>query len=199
MVDLWAAFWLSLGVVFVAELGDKSQLMALTFATRYRPLPVIVGITVAGSVVHLVSASIGAGFGELIPHRWISLLASLVFFGFAAWSLWGPANDADDDVTSRDGVASTTRSVVITVTTAFFLAELGDKTMLASITLATQNAWLGVWLGATVGMVLGSAIAIVVGHQIGSRLPPRVLRYTTAVLFAAVGMWLLVDSLPGLL
>ncbi|MDN5932868.1 MAG: TMEM165/GDT1 family protein, partial [Pseudonocardia sp.] len=124
---------ISAAVVFVAELGDKSQLMALAFATRYRALPVIVGITVATSVVHLLSVAVGHGLGAALPTGWIALVASVMFAGFGVWTLRGDAlSDSEQARVARVG-----GSALLAVTLAFFLAELGDKTMLATITLAT--------------------------------------------------------------
>ena len=80
-----AATAISFGVIFVAELGDKSQLMALTFATRYRPWPVLAGITIATSVVHIVSVAVGYGLGAALPTGWISLAAAVAFLVFGAW------------------------------------------------------------------------------------------------------------------
>ena len=191
MAELWAAFWLSFGVIFVAELGDKSQLMALAFATRYRAWPVIAAITTATTIVHLGSVALGAGFNEVLPARWVNLVAALAFFGFAAWTLGG---DALSDV-ERRRAQQNARSAFLTVGVAFFLAELGDKTMLATITLATQHGWVGVWVGSTLGMVVADALAIVIGRQLGTRLPERAVRYGAAALFAIFGGWLLVDAL----
>ena len=138
MANLWAAFWLSFGVVFVAELGDKSQLMALTFATKYRPALVMTGIVAATVLINAISVGVGYGLGLALPTRWISLVAGLVFLGFALWTLRGEYEE-DDEVLSRVGSGP----VVMTVGSAFLLAELGDKTMLATITLASQNGWAG--------------------------------------------------------
>lgn len=193
MAELWAAFWLSFGVIFVAELGDKSQLMALAFATRYRAWPVIAAITTATTIVHLGSVALGAGFGELLPARWVNLVAALAFFGFAAWTLRGDALSDED----RRRAQRNARSAFLTVGVAFFLAELGDKTMLATVTLATQHGWAGVWVGSTLGMVAADALAIVVGRQLGTRLPERAVRYGAAILFVVFGGWLLVDALTG--
>ncbi|MET9022262.1 TMEM165/GDT1 family protein [Actinopolymorpha sp. NPDC004070] len=189
MDALTASFFLSFGVIFVAELGDKSQLMALTFATRYRALPVLVGITLATAVVHAVSVGVGYSLGETIPTAWISLVAALAFFGFAGWTLRGDSLSEDEEQKARRAK----RSAVVAVSLAFFLAELGDKTMLATITLATQHGWLGTWLGSTVGMVVADAIAIVIGQQLGRRLPERAIRYGASALFAVFGVWLLVE------
>jgi putative Ca2+/H+ antiporter (TMEM165/GDT1 family) len=188
VADLWTAFLISFGVVFVAELGDKSQLMALTFATRYRPVLVLAGIAVATAAINAVSVAVGYGLGLALPTRWISVAAGLVFIGFATWTLLDEEGDGEEH--PRAG-----HSVIFTVGSAFLLAELGDKTMVATITLASQNGWAGTWLGATTGMVAAAAIAIVVGRQLGRRLPERAVRFAAAALFAVFGIWLLVDAL----
>src|SRR5918996_400096 len=102
MANLWAAFWLSFGVVFVAELGDKSQLMALTFATKYRPALVMTGIVAATVLINAISVGVGYGLGLALPTRWISLVAGLLFLGFALWTLRGE-DEEDDEVLSRVG------------------------------------------------------------------------------------------------
>lgn len=181
---------LSFGVIFVAELGDKSQLMALTFATRFKVWPVLIGITVATAVVHLASVGIGYGLGASLPTGWINLVAALAFVGFGFWTLRGDALTDDE----RDKVNRTTKSAIIAVGTAFFLAELGDKTMLATITLATDNGWFGTWLGSTLGMVAADALAIVVGRWLGKSLPEKTIKYGAAALFFVFGIWLLVEA-----
>ena len=186
-------FLLSFGVIFVAEMGDKSQLMALTFATRYRPLPVLVGITVATAIVHAASVLAGALLAGTLPTRAITLMAGLAFLGFAAWTLRGDTLDDDEAAKARRQVTS----VVVAVGTAFFLAELGDKTMLATVTLATQEGAWGTWAGSTVGMVAADALAILVGRQIGAHLSERTIRIATAVTFAVFGVLLLVEALRG--
>ncbi|PSL04632.1 putative Ca2+/H+ antiporter (TMEM165/GDT1 family) [Haloactinopolyspora alba] len=191
MADLWAAFLLSFGVVFVAELGDKSQLMAMAFATRYRAWHVLAGITIATTLVHLASVAIGFGVGSALPTGWISLIAAVAFFGFAAWTWRGDTlTDAEQERAAR-----TTRMAVVAVGTAFFLAELGDKTMLATITLATQHDWVGVWIGSTIGMVAADALAIVVGRVLHRQLSEELIRYGAAALFALFGVWMLIEGL----
>ncbi|NIL58421.1 TMEM165/GDT1 family protein [Salinispora arenicola] len=184
------ALVVSFGVIFVAELGDKSQLMALTFATRFRPLPVLVGITVATAVVHLVSVAVGYGLGAALPTEWIALFAGVAFLGFGAWTLRGDRlTDEERRKADRSG-----RPAVLLVGVAFLLAELGDKTMLATITLATQYGWFGTWVGSTLGMVAADALAILVGRLLGRKLPERTVRYGAAVLFAGCGLWLILDA-----
>jgi putative Ca2+/H+ antiporter (TMEM165/GDT1 family) len=187
------AFLVSFAVIFVAELGDKSQLMALAFATRYRVAVVLTGITVATAVVHLVSVALGAAVGAAIPTRAVNLVAALAFIGFGAWTLRGDRlSDEDEERAARSG-----RSAVLSVGTVFFLAELGDKTMLATVTLATSYGAVGTWLGSTVGMVAADALAIVVGRMLGARLPERAIRIGAAVAFFVFGALLLVEAATG--
>ncbi|GIF49285.1 UPF0016 family membrane protein [Asanoa ferruginea] len=189
-----AALALSFGVIFVAELGDKSQLMAMTFATRYRALTVLIGITAATAIVHLVSVAVGYGLGATLPTDWISLVAGVAFLAFAAWTLRGDSlTEAEKSKAQRSQ-----RSAVLAVGGAFFLAELGDKTMLATITLATQHGWFGVWVGSTIGMVAADALAIVVGRMLGKRLPEKAIKWGAAALFLIFGIWLIAESLVKL-
>ncbi|MEW6475617.1 MAG: TMEM165/GDT1 family protein [Actinomycetota bacterium] len=186
-----SAFLVSLGIIFVAELGDKSQLMALAFAARYRALPILIGITIATAVVHAASVGLGAVLGVALPTRAISVVAGLAFFGFAAWTLRGDA--LDDDEAGRAG--RSTGSAVVAAAVAFFLAELGDKTMLATITLATDGSAFGVWAGSTLGMVAADAVAIVVGQQLGARLPERLVKRAAAMSFVVFGTLLIAEAI----
>src|SRR5690606_12483242 len=102
-----AALAISFGVIFVAELGDKSQLMAMAFVTRFKPWPVLIGITLATSLVHLVSVAIGYGLGAALPTGWISLAAGLAFFGFAARTLRGDTLYEEDIAKAERGSRST--------------------------------------------------------------------------------------------
>jgi Ca2+/H+ antiporter, TMEM165/GDT1 family len=188
------AFGVSFGVVFIAELGDKSQLMALAFATRYRALPVLVGITLATTAVHLLSVAVGHGLGTALPTGWIALAAAVAFVGFGAWTLRGDQLTAAE----RAKAERATGSAVVTSAVAFFLAELGDKTMLATITLATQHGWFGVWVGSTLGMVAADALAIVVGRKLGRLLPERTVQIGAAVLFFLFGGSLAVEAVGQL-
>lgn len=185
------AFLLSTAVIFLAELGDKSQLMALAFATRYRALPVLIGITLATLLVHAGSVVLGATAASALPTDLISIVAGLAFFAFAAWTLRGDALDASDEARARQAAGS----VILAVGVAFFLAELGDKTMLATVTLAAREDAVGTWLGSTAGMVAADALAIATGKLLGTRLPERVIRYGAAASFVVFGALLVLEGL----
>ena len=186
-----SAILVSFAVIFVAEMGDKSQLMALTFATRYRAVPILIGITIATASVHGVSVLVGAVLAVSLPTDVINIVAGLAFLGFAAWTLRGDTL-TDDEAAKVERQSN--RSAIASASGAFFLAELGDKTMLATITLAsTDNPW-WVWLGSTVGMVAADALAILVGRLLGARLPERAITIFATVMFVLFGLALLLEG-----
>lgn len=186
-----SAFLLSFAVIFVAELGDKSQLMAMTFATRYKFWTVIGAITAATAVVHLFSVAIGNVVGLALPTGPINIIAGIAFVVFGLWTLRGDELSEEEE----GKAARTTRSAFFAVAIAFFLAELGDKTMLATVTLATTEGWFGTWVGSTLGMVAADALAIGVGALLGKALPEKVIKIGAAALFFAFGAWLIFEGL----
>ena len=188
------AVLLSFGVIFVAELGDKSQLMALAFATRYRAVPVLIGITIATAVVHAVSVLIGAVLGATLPTSAITLV------GRHRVPRVRRVDAARRRARRRRGGKAdrSTRSAVVAASAAFFLAELGDKTMLATITLATTEGLFGTWLGSTLGMVAADALAILVGQQLAKRVPEKVIRSAAAASFVVFGALLVAEALREL-
>lgn len=188
------AFLISFGVIFIAELGDKSQLMAMTFATRYKPVPILVGITIATAVVHAVSVGIGAVLGASLPTTAITFAAGVAFLGFAAWTLRGDSLDEEEQARAE----RSSRSAIVAASVAFFLAELGDKTMFATITLATTQGVVGTWLGSTLGMVAADALAIGVGAVLGARLPERTIRIGASIAFAVFGLALIAEGVRSL-
>jgi Ca2+/H+ antiporter, TMEM165/GDT1 family len=179
-----SAFFISFAIIFVAELGDKSQLVALWFATKYRWWLVISAVTIATLVVHLGSVAIGMAAGELLPAPLVLTLVGLSFFGFAWWSLRG--DSLDEDATR---LRFTRFGALAVVTVAFFLSELGDKTQLATISLAGRDPdVIGVWLGSTAGMVAADGLAVFAGVVAGARLPDRLIARFAAALFVAFGV-----------
>jgi putative Ca2+/H+ antiporter (TMEM165/GDT1 family) len=170
--------------IFIAEMGDKTQLVAMSLATRYRALTVILGITVATAAVHAGSVLLAGVLGAALPTEWLTLAAGAAFVFFGLWTLRG------DEMTDKDeerAASRRIRSAFVTVLLVFFVAELGDKTMLATITVGTQYHWLPVWIGSTVGMVAADAIAIALGAVLGKKLPERTIQVGAAVLFFVAG------------
>lgn len=177
------AFWIALSLVFAAELGDKTQLVALAFATRYRAMTVLAAVFVATLLVHLVSVGLGEAASWLMPVWLINAISGLAFLGFGLWTLKGDTlDDNESNLTGKFGP-------FLTVAITFFLAELGDKTMLATVTIASQQkSALAVWIGSSLGMVLSDGLAIWVGKVLGKKLPERVIKYGAAAVFIISGL-----------
>jgi Ca2+/H+ antiporter, TMEM165/GDT1 family len=214
------AFAVATVLIALAELGDKTQLLALALACRYKAWQVLVGIFVATLAIHLLSTLAGQLVGDVIPKFWLSVVTGLLFIGFGAWTLRGEKDDEDAErPVGRFGP-------IITVAIAFFLAELGDKTQIMTITIAadpaavlrtlgaagpaisgalkslglsaqgltsTQTFW-GVWLGSTVGMMIADGIAIVVGAVLGKKLPERLITRVSGAVFILFGVASLVAA-----
>jgi Ca2+/H+ antiporter, TMEM165/GDT1 family len=186
------SFLIALGVVFVAELGDKTQLVAISLATRYRAGVVLVGIAVAFAITQGIAAVVGGLLGAALPETAIGIGAAVVFFGFAIWTWLDVDDDDDHDVIA--GVGGGLRALA-GVIIAMSVAEMGDKTMLATTTLAADRDPLFTWVGAAIGGTAAAALGVVVGRFLGARLPERTTKRIAAVLFAAFGVLLLVDVL----
>ena len=164
--------------------------MAMTFALRY-----VVGRARRHHRRHHrgtpVSVAVGHYLGAALPTNLISILAGMASCSSRLWTLRG---DASPTTRQNRRPAHGTASAFFAVVSAFFLAELGDKTMLATITLAADNDWVGVWIGSTVGMVAADALAIVVGAVLGKHLPERIIRIGAAALFFLFAGWLLLEA-----
>jgi putative Ca2+/H+ antiporter (TMEM165/GDT1 family) len=188
------AFVLSFVIIFLAEMGDKSQLISLAFATRYRATTVLVAITAATLLLNAGSVIVGATIAMALPTDLIQIAAGVVFLGFAWWTTHGDGAEEDD----TDDMRRSGSWALLAIGAAFFLAEFGDKTMLATMTLATTEAPIGVWLGSTFGMVAANAIAVAIGAAIGTRLPERWIRFLASAAFVLFGVLLIAQGL-GLL
>jgi putative Ca2+/H+ antiporter (TMEM165/GDT1 family) len=185
-----SAFWVALFFVFVAEMGDKTQLVALAFATRYETKTVMAGVFGATLLVHLLSVLLGTAASLALPVFWIKLLAGLSFIGFGLWTLRG------DELGAEEKLSENRFGPLATVSLTFFLAELGDKTMLATVAIASaQKSFVGVWLGSTVGMVIADGLAIIVGKMMGRNLPERLIKYIAAIIFLVSGLLTIVEAL----
>ena len=178
------AFFISTAIVALAEMGDKTQLLSLVLAARYqKPWPIVWGILVATLVTHALAAALGAWvvqrLGPELP-RWGLALA---FIAMAVLVLVPDKLDDDDTASApRWGVFATT-------VLAFFLAEMGDKTQIATVMLAAQyQSWLWVVLGTTLGMMLANAPVVWLGERITRRVPLRVVHGVSAVLFVVLGL-----------
>ena len=188
---MFAALVLSFAVIFVAEMGDKTQLMAMMFTLRYRWWVVLAAIAAATTAVHVLSVAIGHYLGAALPTQLLGIIAGAAFIFFGLWTLRGDKLTDDEKSVAQRATAP----AFFVVTSAFVLAELGDKSMLATITLAADNNWLGVWIGSTLGMVVADGLAIVVGAVAGKHLPDRFIQLTAAALFLLFGAYMLLENI----
>ncbi len=209
-------FIVALVLIMIGELADKSQLLALVLATRYKAWQVIVGIFIATFVVHFFTTLVGQLLGGFIPQGILPWISGLLFIGFGIWTLRGDSVDEEDADRGKGKFGP-----VIATAIAFFFAELGDKTQIMTMTIAADpgsallrylrsagpgmQAWLdsvgltvvaltpmqqfwGVTMGSTIGMVLADAVAILVGRLLGRNLPERTLAKISGVIFILFGV-----------
>lgn len=180
------AFLVSTAAVGLAEIGDRTQLLALLLAARFRkPWPIIAGILLATLANHAVAAEVGAWVAALLDpavQRW------LLGTAFIAMGLWVLIPDRHDDASARYGYGA-----FLTTLIAFFLVEIGDKTQIATVVLAAryEPVW-QVVLGTTAGMLVANVPVVLAGHIGAGRLPLRLINVAAAVLFTAIGVALLV-------
>jgi Ca2+/H+ antiporter, TMEM165/GDT1 family len=176
-------FLISTGIVALAEIGDKTQLLAFILATRFRrPLPIIAGILLATLVNHGFAGAIGSWITTLLGPVLLRWVLGLSFLGMAAWTLIPDKLDAEDAPATRFGVFGTTLI-------GFFLAEMGDKTQIATIALAARyHAFYSVVAGTTLGMLLANVPAVLLGDRIAQRMPVRLVHTIAAAVFAVLGL-----------
>ena len=196
MAEFLGAAAIAFAVIFVAEFGDKSQLLVLAFATRYPWRAVVAGVVLAAALIQGVSVVVGAAIGAVLPETVVEIVAGVAFLAVAAWTLLGGGDSEDES--GRPSVRPLAgTALVMTVAGTFIAAELGDKTMLATFALAASQGPIPTWIGSTLGEVAANLVAVAVGHQVGTRLSPRLVRIGSAVLFAAAGVVVLIGALVG--
>ena len=187
------ALLVSTAVVAVGELGDKTQLLTLVLAARYgRPWPIVAGIAVATLANHAIAGWVGNWARAVFPEDVLRWLLALSFFAVAAWAL--KPDKLDEGATPP---ASRT-SVFLVTTWTFFLVEIGDKTQIATVMLAAQYPSLvAVVAGTTLGMLLVNVPTAFIGKAAAERIPFRAVRIFAALLFAALGVWVLLAPHVG--
>ncbi|MBF0329227.1 MAG: TMEM165/GDT1 family protein [Nitrospirae bacterium] len=183
------AFIASLIFVVLAEMGDKTQLLAMAFACKFRWQTVMWGVFVATAVNHLLAAAAGSYLATVIPMVYIKVAAAVSFIIFGLWTIRGDTLEGEDNKYNC--------SPFWTVTIAFFMAEMGDKTQLATIALAVEyNTIITVWMGTTIGMVISNGFGIIVGNVMGKHIPERAIKWVSALVFIAFGGYGLYENLP---
>lgn len=194
MLSFVGAMGLAFGAIFVAEFGDKSQLLIFAFATRYAWRPVVAGLVLAAATIQGLSVAVGAAVGAALPTTAVAIVAGIAFLAVAAWTLRG-AEESEESVMPAPSLGGL--ALVGTVAVTFIVGELGDKTMLATFALAASQGPIPTWIGSTAGEVAANLVAVVIGRQVGARLPERAVRIGSAAVFALAGVLVLLGVLLG--
>jgi putative Ca2+/H+ antiporter (TMEM165/GDT1 family) len=176
----------TLGTVFLAELGDKTQFLAVSLGSRVRLKTALLGLAVGYAVASLVAAGIGALLGGELPVHIIRPLSGAVFIALGVVAM-AHTEDEEQSALRRIGV--------LTIAAAIAIGELGDKTQVATLALATTRGFIPTWIGATIGETLAGALGLVVGNKVAGRLDARVVRYTSSAVFIVLGVVLVAQSL----
>ena len=177
------AFLVSTGIVALAEIGDKTQLLAFLLAARFRrPLPIVLGIFVATIANHAFAAAVGALVGKLLGPDVMRWVLGIAFIAMAAWIMVPDDIDGDEAPRARFGV-------FLTTVLAFFMAEMGDKTQVATVALAARYAS-AVWVvaGTTLGMMLANVPAVYFGDRIAGKAPLKLVHGIAALIFVVLGV-----------
>ena len=183
------ALLISTGIVALAEIGDKTQLLAFILATKFRrPLPIVLGILVATLVNHGFAGAVGSWITSLLGPETLRWVLGISFLAMAGWTLIPDEFDEDDAKLARLGVFGTTL-------VAFFLAEMGDKTQVATVALAAQyQSLFYVVTGTTLGMMIANVPAVIMGDRIAGKMPIRLVHRIAAGIFAVLGVATLLSA-----
>ena len=183
------AFLTSTAVVALAEIGDKTQLLAIVLATRFkRPVPIILGILAATLGNHFLAALLGEMVANILDGQWFRYVIAISFILMAGWTLIPDKFEEDGQQAGRFGA-------FLTTLIAFFLVEMGDKTQIATVALGAQFQAVGwVTMGTTLGMMIANVPAVFLGNELIKRVPLKTVRIIAALLFLAIGIWLLAQT-----
>lgn len=183
------AIWISTGIVALAEIGDKTQLLAIVLASRFRrPVPIILGILAATLLNHAAAAGLGYFVAQWLSGQLFQIAVGAAFVMMAAWALIPDKEDERAQNVSSSGV-------FITTLIAFFLVEIGDKTQIATSLLAARfHDVVHVTIGTTLGMMLANVPAVFLGEAVTRVVPLSAVRIAAAIVFAAIGVWVLYNA-----
>lgn len=184
------AFLTSSAVVAFAEIGDKTMLLAIVLAARFRkPLPIILGILFATLANHALAALVGITAASILEGPWFRYAVAAGFIAMAAWTLVPDKLEEEQASEARFGA-------FLTTLVAFFLVEMGDKTQVATIALAAKfESLIAVTVGTTLGMLVANVPAVLLGRQLVRRVPLKLVRAIAALLFVSIGVWVLAETL----
>jgi putative Ca2+/H+ antiporter (TMEM165/GDT1 family) len=177
-------------LIFMAEMGDKTQILAMAFATRYKVRKVLIGIFIGSLLNHGIAVVLGSYMSKFIPINIIQIVAGVSFIGFALWTLRAEDEEEEEETKGSFGP-------VLTVAIAFFIGELGDKTQLTAITLSADAQYpLFILMGTVTGMVITGSLGIFIGSKLGNRIPEFTIKIASAAIFMFFGITKLFSTLP---
>ncbi|MFZ5969444.1 MAG: TMEM165/GDT1 family protein [Bacillota bacterium] len=178
--------------IFMAEMGDKTQILAMSFATRYKTSKVLLGVFLGSALNHGIAIVLGVYLGSFIHMDLIQIIAGCLFVGFGLWTLKMDEEEEDEESKLK------TFGPVLTVMMAFFIGELGDKTQLTAVTLATSSKYpVFIFAGTVTGMVVTSGIGIFLGSKVGEKIPEFTIKIASAMIFIFFGTLKLYQVLPA--
>jgi Ca2+/H+ antiporter, TMEM165/GDT1 family len=195
-------------LVFIAELGDKSQLLAVSLGARHRLAPIMFGAILAFAVTNLISATAGGLIATAVPTSVIAYASGIIFLGFGVWMLWPVVRPSAAEEPDADSIGEPTSEretapsgawlrVASVAFISMFFAEFGDKTMLVSATLAARSNIVVVWVGATIAITLSTLIGVSLGRFLTGKISERAVKIGSSSLFILVGLVMIIGGLRG--
>ena len=185
-----ADFFSALSWVVLAEMGDKTQLLAMAMASKYKAGKVMLGVLIATILNHAIAVAAGSYLNTIIPEDILKIVAAISFLFFGLWTIRGDKLDGEEKKKSKFGPD-------LTVAIAFFIAEMGDKTQIMTISIAAKSNFpLYVLMGTTIGMLIADGIGILGGSWIGKHIPERYIKWGAGIVFLLFGVLTLYESVP---
>lgn len=186
-----ASFIKALLLVVVAEMGDKTQLIAMAMASKYKVKHVMMGVLIATVLNHAMAVAVGSYLGNVIPMNIVKIVAAVSFLAFGLWTIRGDKLDEEDEKKVKFGP-------IVTVAIAFFMAEMGDKTQLMTVSIAAENSSpILILLGTTAGMLVADGIGVVGGAWMCKHVPESYIKWIAGIIFMFFGTLTLYNGLPA--
>jgi putative Ca2+/H+ antiporter (TMEM165/GDT1 family) len=177
-------------LIFIAEIGDKTQILALAYATKYNGLKVLTGVFIGVLLNHAIAVIAGVFLSSMIPLNYVRIVAAFAFIIFGLWSLKNDGNENEEEKKYSYGA-------IMTVAITFFVGELGDKTQLTALTLSSTSKYpIAILMGTVTGMLVISGIGIIVGIVLGKKIPQSFIKYISGFVFIIFGVISLMNSVP---